>query len=593
MLLAALLVGTVSGSALANEMHPSIVLLDANGVPVLTSGAPVSTMETCGACHDTDFIVAHDLHAGATARVAPRSYMLRPFEEAPSEHIPDVESNCFLCHLAAPADAERIAALQGGLESWAATATLVGTGLVERDPDGGWRYVPAAFSEVGDVPPATHGLRSPNADNCGICHGQVHFGSEPLVLDRGLGNCCTETTGQVFSPQRLSSSGVNLEGREVLYRPWDIHAERLLDCTSCHHSLNNPAYYSESDHTRPGHQPFEARKLGIAAYLRQPSHMLAKGRAAQGSQAEHMDDTMRSCSGCHDPLVTHEWLPNREQHLRRLSCEACHIPSVFAPARQVTDWTVLLPDDKPRVEHRGVDGPPGDPASFVRGYRPALLPRAEADGETRLYPYNLISTWSWVSGPERTPVPLDRLRAAFFEGKRYHPAIVAGFDADGDGKPGKSELVIDSEEKQRLVEERLVAVGVADPAIHAVLQPFGLHHGVATKEWVNRDCQSCHAEDSRLSAPFELAGAVAGGVLPALPEGGYVHLAGSLVQDEDGRLFYQPETREAGLYVLGHDSEGIVDYAGLLLILGSLFGVAVHAGLRIRAARLRKQEVQA
>ncbi|MEW5941230.1 MAG: hypothetical protein AB1750_16325, partial [Chloroflexota bacterium] len=47
----------------ASPMHPTFALLDSNGTNVLESGQPVSTMTTCGECHDTEFIVSHSYHA--------------------------------------------------------------------------------------------------------------------------------------------------------------------------------------------------------------------------------------------------------------------------------------------------------------------------------------------------------------------------------------------------------------------------------------------------------------------------------------------------------------------------------------------------
>ena len=47
----------------AAPLHPQFALLDANEVNVLTSGQPVSTLKTCGACHDTAFIQSHSDHA--------------------------------------------------------------------------------------------------------------------------------------------------------------------------------------------------------------------------------------------------------------------------------------------------------------------------------------------------------------------------------------------------------------------------------------------------------------------------------------------------------------------------------------------------
>jgi Ni/Fe-hydrogenase b-type cytochrome subunit len=50
-------------AAQPSALHPPVALLDADGQNVLASGQPVSTMQTCGACHDTEFIVSHSFHA--------------------------------------------------------------------------------------------------------------------------------------------------------------------------------------------------------------------------------------------------------------------------------------------------------------------------------------------------------------------------------------------------------------------------------------------------------------------------------------------------------------------------------------------------
>lgn len=50
-------------AAQASALHPDFKLLDADGANVLESGNPVSTMQTCGQCHDTEFIAAHAFHS--------------------------------------------------------------------------------------------------------------------------------------------------------------------------------------------------------------------------------------------------------------------------------------------------------------------------------------------------------------------------------------------------------------------------------------------------------------------------------------------------------------------------------------------------
>src|SRR3989304_71561 len=47
----------------ASALHPNFVLLDANGVNVLESSNAISTLQTCGQCHDTEFISSHAFHS--------------------------------------------------------------------------------------------------------------------------------------------------------------------------------------------------------------------------------------------------------------------------------------------------------------------------------------------------------------------------------------------------------------------------------------------------------------------------------------------------------------------------------------------------
>src|SRR3990170_2835779 len=47
----------------ASPLHPDFALLDTDGVNVLENGAAISTMQTCGQCHDTEYIVSHSFHA--------------------------------------------------------------------------------------------------------------------------------------------------------------------------------------------------------------------------------------------------------------------------------------------------------------------------------------------------------------------------------------------------------------------------------------------------------------------------------------------------------------------------------------------------
>src|SRR6266545_7955932 len=47
----------------ASPIHPTFALLDKNGENVLKSNNAVSTMKTCGQCHDTEYIQSHAFHS--------------------------------------------------------------------------------------------------------------------------------------------------------------------------------------------------------------------------------------------------------------------------------------------------------------------------------------------------------------------------------------------------------------------------------------------------------------------------------------------------------------------------------------------------
>ena len=46
-----------------SPIHPAFTFLDTNGLNVLDSNQPVSTIETCGQCHDTKYIQNHSFHS--------------------------------------------------------------------------------------------------------------------------------------------------------------------------------------------------------------------------------------------------------------------------------------------------------------------------------------------------------------------------------------------------------------------------------------------------------------------------------------------------------------------------------------------------
>ncbi len=646
----------------ASVIHPDFALLDANGNNVLDSNTAISTMQTCGQCHDTQFIESHAFHSdlglgdyypasetldtgnGLFGEWDPLTYRFLSTENderldlgtaewlmlngarivggGPAESSRDGESladlapniqnpetstldengkpsiwdweisgtmemNCFLCHLENPNNEARVEAIQAGEFGKASTATLTGLNIVQETADG-WVYNSDVFNESGQIKDNKLGIQDPTNNNCAACHGEVHSTDEPLTF-----NACdldypqTATTGQVVSAQHINDSGVNLSGKNELDRSWDIHAERQLQCTDCHYSLNNPSHVSELQSTNPEHLIYDPRMLEIGEYLERPDHNFARGDSAQFNVAPEYKGTMRRCENCHDFDKGHaDWLPYIETHMDAVACETCHIPQMYAPAIQSYDWTVITTKGEAVSDCRGVEGTPNSVTSLVTGYEPVLLNRTNVDGKQLLAPYNLITSFYWVyddaNGNSR-PVRLVDLKAAYLENGSYAPEILTAFDTNSDGKLSKSELVLDSATKEEVVKARLGGLGLENLRMEGLVQPYSINHNVTKGEFAINDCKTCHDADSRISNPIKLA--TSAPVMPKFDLDNNINSTGDFVTGNDGALYYQPVPAKDGMYVFGSSRVSWIDWFGALAFVGSLLGVLGHGSLRYFTSR--------
>jgi thiosulfate reductase cytochrome b subunit len=652
--------------AQASPIHPTFAFLDAEGKNVLESGAPISTMQTCGQCHNTTFIASHSFHTdlglsdvtlpgkapsgrpwdtsnGPFGKWNPLLYRylsppadqnldlgvaewvrtigLRhvgggpaqqsrqglPLIEIPADS-PDArvlapngtvqswdwkksgvaEMNCFLCHTPNPNQKARRQALLDGRFQWANTATLLDSGVVMSSGEA-LVYNPDAFDPSGQLKKEYVFIQDPTNENCAQCHGVAHSGTDPLVLSGcSLENWQTATTGQVFAGQRISRSGMNIANKQTLNRPFDIHAERGLKCTSCHYSINNPTYAQPASQEQLSHLQFDPRRLEIGEYLQKPDHNFARGQSAQNLLAPELRGTMRRCESCHNAEKTHTWLPYARQHFAEVSCETCHIPNLYAPAVSAVDWTVLTPQGEGAATCRGAEGNTGTLNDLVTGFQPVLLSRLDENGKRPLAPYNLIVAWFWVydSPDGERPVRLQDLQAVWLEGDTYHPEVLRLFDSNKDGKLDSSELRLDTPKKQALIASRLSALGLQNPRIQGEIQPYSINHNVARGEWAIGDCRVCHSDTSYLAQPMKLADYVPAEVMPSFVKDANVSAEGELVL-RGGALYYQPVVARQGRYVFGHNRVAWVDWVGGLFFLGVLAGVAGHGTVRFLTATKR------
>ena len=595
----------------ANRLHPNIELLDIDGNNVLESGAPVSPMQTCDGCHDTEFIAGHSDHIQALdraqhARLAPGqpSYDADPaayvkwLKAYGSMHVgggdaakAGLDLNCFLCHTGNPAVDQRKSEIAAGNFRWAATATLANLGVARRSSNG-WLWNPESFNEDQEVTAEFLGIGAPSSDACGACHGKVYYGKAPLEIFPASSNWNTYLRGEVYSPQRMADSGMNIQGKDRLGRPFDVHAERMVSCSNCHHAQNDPASFRSAQQRRLGRLKTDVRRPSISDFLETPDHHLARGWTSFASANDPFAGSMRRCEDCHDVNTTHTWLPYPKRHMDVLDCESCHIPRVDMPALQEADWTVLTLDRQPRRVFRGIDGPVDSPATIITPWQPVLLKRSEGSKGERVAPFNLVTSWRWVSGAKGEDVSLEDLQRAYFEGEAYAPAIIAALDADQNGMLDEKELVLDTPTKVDVVHSRLEGLGLKEARIVGEMEPYGLHHGVASGDFAQKDCQACHGRQSQFREAMQVASVLPGDVIPTLADGSSSRMDGRFFKDEAGRYWYTGEIQQSSLYMLGASYNPQIDFIGTWLIILTLLVVIFHALIRFIGRQRSNREVR-
>jgi thiosulfate reductase cytochrome b subunit len=500
----------------ANPIHPTFVPLAADGKPTRRA-EDVSAEATCGQCHDARFIGAHTGHGRGDAR-----------------------ATCIQCHV-----------------------------------DGGRLDLSRAGAD-GRLPREALRIGSPRAARCATCHGVVGDGRAPVALPAAFDAApaagrtwsLTQGEGAIVAPQRMSDSFLNLEGKESLSSPWDVHAAKLVDCVGCHFAPNDPRR-GETRRARLEYVTADPRRPSTAEFLHRPDHRLAEP----------------DCRSCHDALKGHAFLPYRERHVEVVACQTCHV-APRAPAAEMVDATVVTARGTPVLRLRNVEGTEGEPlnAATVRPLRPLLVMRAGADGTPRLTPVNVVSRWRWVSRADGRELPWDLVTRAWREGDRIAPEIVRALDLDGDGAVSPDELRLDTPAKVEAVAARLRAAGAVDPAVDGLLETHVLSHGVGARELALAECAECHARRSRLDETYAIAAYLPGGVPPRPPESGArIELAGVLAPTPAGGLVYHadPAAAEGGPYVLGHSRQAWTNRLGFLLFLAVAIGVALHGGARL------------
>ncbi len=513
-------------------MHPKISLLDKAGNIIKDEQGVISTERTCGQCHDYNYINKHNSHI-----------------------TPLVKADCLVCH----------------------------------------------FKEgrIGADYSAAHlRIRLPADENCASCHGLVHTDAAPLVIPPDYEENLeykegkkyydiSRHTGIILAAQNLSNSALNLKDKKQLHFPWDVHSRRQLNCISCHFIGNDPRFCGNIPPSLD-HLTIDPRKIkSPGEILKRPDHNLK----------------VTTCTCCHNPLKVHKNLPYKKRHVEVLSCESCHVADVYGPAFQAVDRTVVESDSTPRIEYRGIDESRSHGSAistkYFIGFKPFLFPHSYTPRNTlektvrnKISPFNLVTSWYWISRPTRQPVPDSLVQKAYFGDTpgRYADDIVNAFDADRSRTIDSAELVLDSQEKIALIRGKLEELGVAEPRIVGEIQAYQIDHGAAEVLHTKRDCTGCHAPTARFGQEIILAGMGPSGVMPGFSPDFPPIVDGSIVRDNRGQVILKRTSSLTGHYVLGHGRIRWIDRLGSWLFFLVAAVILLHAGLRYISALRRKPQ---
>lgn len=242
-----------------SPLHPNFVLLDSKGVPVLTSGAAVSTMRTCGTCHETAYITEHSFHADLG---------LADFAN------PNVD-------LAQPWDSSR-----GLFGKWDALA---------------YRYLSPAGAERLDLGTAEWLMR----------HGERVAGGGPATTTRD-GAPLTALVAQLTDPE---TTVLDPATGELSLWDWQASGVMEMNCFLCHTPAPNNAARVAAIRQGDFGWANTATLIGsgivtqtAAGYLWQPTAFDDTGALLQ-EYVQIQDPTNENCAQCHGVVHTDKATP--------------------------------------------------------------------------------------------------------------------------------------------------------------------------------------------------------------------------------------------------------------------------------------------
>lgn len=437
--------------------HDKIVLRGWDGTALtLDSKAPYSPKKTCGACHDYELItkgyhfqqgrtdgtgkivirdafdpkIPWSLSSGMFGKHSPASsdssLLAKKVNLSPS----DIDKSTFFflqyCGVCHPGGGFGEYDREGNLY-YDGEAKRFGYELSGRDPllDGDYTSHSTGDSNYG----SPWDKSGPSEADCLICHLKGYQWKERGAALRGRFFREGPAVGAGWAGMKMSQDDPeNQKADEITI---DYARKETADFENLHQQIlrrppdeNCWACHAGSDGRKRGRQwtpdtdIHKARDLNcITCHPSDKEHNFAKGNTLQETVRDDLDNSMFSCEDCHykgkdkkAPRYKHAFSP---RHMRRISCQTCHIPYLAASADLVYDHastgtTLLYETSKFLSNH------PLDPKGSIPGLEPMIWYPAVRESNGRIVPVKSLIVIYWGDLDEKLkivkPIPLWKIR---------------------------------------------------------------------------------------------------------------------------------------------------------------------------------------
>lgn len=504
-------------------MHPEISLLDEKGNILTGESGKISTVRTCGRCHDTRYINNHNNHftdnvrAGCIVCHFKEGLMDGDYREAHLRIQLPANENCALCH-----------------------------GLVQvcSEP----LFIPADYART-----------------LVYREGQRYYD-------------ITQRTGVILAPRDLSASSLNLRNKEDLHFPWDVHSRRQLDCIACHFIGNDPRYCGNT-RAPLDHLTRDPRKIkSPGEILKRPDHNLKiasctcchdpfKVHKNLPYKKRHME--VLNCQSCHVPEI---YGPALQTVDRTVVAVGGGGRIQFRGVDESKNHGTAV-STKYFAGYRPFLFPHKDTGNTYKISPFNLV--------THWY-WISRKTGQPVPPPILQKVYLNDS----FPPNAYTADVLKVFDKNGNQTVDSEELVLDSDEKIALIREKLEAAGIDEPGIAGTINAHRVDHGVVEALHMKRDCSACHAPGSKFGKDVLLAVYAPAGARPEFSPGILPIINGGVTIAENGNVILERTSSVSGHYIFGHGRVRSWDRVGIWLFILALLGIFIH-GISRYAASLK------